>query len=93
MPHKSRVLLSRSSVPQPHRLVPTPTGDSVTIGTERYTNDPIRMPCEQRDLLMGLRIVQPNTDTTRYRKPSAVGRIRDITRHLPFTEARSDTLG
>ena len=49
------------------------------------------MPCEQRDLLMGRRIVEPNADTIRHRKPSAVGRIRNITSYRPFTEARFGT--
>ena len=93
MPRDCGFVLPCFGVPQPHRIVPTPTDKRFAIRTERDTIDPTRMPREQCHLLMGCRIVEPNTNTTRHREPSAVRRIRDITRYRPFTEANFGTLG
>jgi hypothetical protein len=51
------------------------------------------MPREQGKFGTGVRIVEPNTDASRHREPSTIGRIRNITRYLTFTEARVGTLG
>ena len=76
-----------------------PLTKRVSIGTERDTYDLACMPREQGNLsvprvsnLMGRRIVEPNTDATRHRKPSAVGRILYLIDRA-FTEARFGTLG
>ena len=44
MPRESGFMLPCVGVPQPHRSVPTPTGERVPIGTERDTKDQVRMP-------------------------------------------------
>ena len=50
------------------------------------------MPREQDDLLMGRRIVEPNTAGTGDREPSAIWRIHDF-KYRTFTEARFCTFG
>ena len=46
MPGEFSFQTARRYVPQTHRSVPTPTGESQTIRTERYTPDRVRMPGE-----------------------------------------------
>ena len=76
----------------PDGIVPEPTCECASIGTERYGFDGTRMPGEQGDLLMGRRIVEPNTNAASDRKSSAVWRILYFI-YNAFTEARFSVLG
>ena len=51
------------------------------------------MPGEQDNLLIGHRIIYPNSYTTRHRETSAIGRISTITCYAAFTEPRFGPVG
>ena len=89
---ESTLVSTRHGIPQTDFL-PTATCQRSTIRAERDAIDLMRMPGEQGDLLMGRRIIEPNTGATRHREVSAIRRIRDITRHPTFTEARLGPFG
>ena len=73
-------------------VVLTSTCECSTIGTEHYTLDPIRMTSDQVEFCSCLRIVKPNADGTRNRKPSAIWRICYLI-YLSFTQAGFRTFG
>ena len=86
MPGERSLVCARHRIPEVDGIVVTPRCDCASIGTERDTVCRPRMPGKQGDLLMSSRIVEPNTDGTRYREPSAIGRIRDFD-YIAFTES------
>ena len=73
MPGEGAYVFPRLRVPEPDGLVLTPTCDSSAIGTERYAINTPLMSGEQGEFGAGVCIIEPNTDTTRHRKPSAIG--------------------
>ena len=92
MPGECVYQRTRGNIPQTDGSVVTRTCDCVTIWTERYAIDKIRMPGEQCHLLIVGRIIKPNTDTTRHRKTSPIRRILYLT-YSPFTKPHFSTVG
>ena len=88
MPFKSADMRSCHSVPQADSSVPTPTCDGATIGTERYAAN----GAKQCYFLIGVRIIEPNPDTTSHRKASPVRGILYV-KYTPFTETGFGTFG
>ena len=92
MPSEYPLVCSRHGIPQTADSVATPTCERTTIRAECDTTDHLCMPGEQGDFLMGCRIVEPDTDTTRDREASAIRRILYLIYHA-FTEARFNPFG
>ena len=92
MPPECPLVHTRYRIPKTDGSVVTPTGERPPIRAERDVSDHRRMPGEQGDLLIGHRIVEPNTNATCYREPSAIWRILYLVDHA-FTEARFDAIG
>ena len=60
MPCEGRLGCAGDRIPQPNRVVITPTGKRTPIGTERHGPDRRPMPSEGRLVCAGDRIPQPN---------------------------------
>ena len=64
--------------------VPEPDGvmvracERVSIRSKRNASDRLSMPCEQVNFFAGLRVVEPNVDTTRYSQMPTIWGIRDF---------------
>ena len=78
-------------IPQPHR-VPTPTGKRRAIRAKRHTRNRICMPDGKGNLLIGRRIIEPNTNGTDNSKLSPVRRIQNSP-YTAFAETRNGTFG
>ena len=81
----------RGNIPQTDGVIVTPTSEGLAIRTERNARDTARVACQQGELLIGLRIVEPHTDRTRNRQQRSIGRIRQFI-YLAFAQAQCRTL-
>ena len=69
--------LSGVYIPQPNRLVLAGTGEGFAVRCKRHRMDPARMPREQGDFGVGMRIVEPDIEVTGHRQLRTIGRIGD----------------
>ena len=75
MTGERRLMFTRHRIPHPHRFVQTPTENRLSIPAEHHASDVSRMPTEQGNISIRLRIIEPDTDGTENSKPSPVRRI------------------
>ena len=88
--------LSGAYIPQPNRLVVAGTSEGSAVWCKRHRTDPARMPREQSDLGLGVRIVEPDVEVAGHRQLRTIGRIgyRVVTStDASFSQAGDGTFG